>query len=182
MSSLNCVTKVLVYALIVTISAMFSVEVSAQEKLKVSWRTTGENNKYTKRHVIEVADVPGHAVVIFEIHRTYPADTGAVYDGVKVKEELIQGTYDGVAGNGLVTGYSVLLLENGDNIYARWQQSSQTVPRSDGPSRASVNGTWLVTGGSGKFRGIQGVGRFSGWSEPGGALEIKGDGEYWTPK
>ena len=133
------------------------------------------------RHVIEVGDVPGHAVVVFEILRTHPADRGPVYDGVRVKEELIQGTYDGIAGNGLVTGYSVLLLENGDNIYARWQQSNQTAPKSNGPGRASVSGTWLLTGGTGKFRGIQGVDRFSGWAQA-PALEVQGEGEYWMPK
>src|SRR5262249_28684140 len=44
--------------------------VLAQERLV--FRVTAENTEYTKQHTIDVGDVPGHQVRLFEIKRRYP--------------------------------------------------------------------------------------------------------------
>ena len=44
----------------------------AQERL--IFEVSAENTKYTKQHIIDVGDVPGHQVRVFEIHRAYPSN------------------------------------------------------------------------------------------------------------
>jgi len=44
----------------------------AQEKQHVSFKAPAENSKYTQTSIIDVGDMPGHQVRVFEIHRTYP--------------------------------------------------------------------------------------------------------------
>ena len=55
--------------------AAFSMSnASAEEKCKVSRVVPAANSTYTQQHVLDVGDVPGHQVRVFELHRTYPAD------------------------------------------------------------------------------------------------------------
>jgi hypothetical protein len=62
----------------------------AQKTQRVFFATTVENNKYTQQHVIEVGDVPGHYVRLFEIHRTFPKDP-PIIGGLALKEEWNRG-------------------------------------------------------------------------------------------
>jgi hypothetical protein len=48
--------------------------ISAQEKCKVSEGVEAANSTYTQQHVLDVGDVPGHQIRIYEVHRTYPND------------------------------------------------------------------------------------------------------------
>ena len=48
---------------------------AAQQKQHVSFKSAAENSKYTEQHVIDVGDIPGHQVRVYEIHRTYPTNT-----------------------------------------------------------------------------------------------------------
>ena len=43
----------------------------AQEKQQTSWKVPEANTKYTQRLNIDVGDVPGHVVRIFEIQRKF---------------------------------------------------------------------------------------------------------------
>jgi hypothetical protein len=47
---------------------------SAQEKCKISEGLEGANATYTQQHTLDVGDVAGHQIQIYEIHRTYPND------------------------------------------------------------------------------------------------------------
>ena len=47
----------------------FSI-VSAQDKCKVSEGPEVAKSTYTQQHVLDVGDVPGHQIRIFEVHRT----------------------------------------------------------------------------------------------------------------
>ena len=44
----------------------------AQQMQRVSYKSPADNAKYTQQHVIDVGDVPGHQVRVYEIHRTFP--------------------------------------------------------------------------------------------------------------
>src|SRR5262249_22783592 len=81
----------------------------AQEKQQVSFKLSAENSKYTQQHVIDVGDVSGHQVRIFEIHRTYP-NNAPMINGVKLKETWNRGLTDYTDGNGPNIGYSVFVL------------------------------------------------------------------------
>src|SRR5258708_5647695 len=97
----------------------------AQQKQRVSYKLSAENSKYTQQNVIEVGDVPGHQVRIFEIYRTYP-NNAPVINGVKLKETWNRGLTDYIDGNGPNTGYSVFVLENGDKFFARTTTLAQS--------------------------------------------------------
>ena len=60
-------------------------EISAQEKHKYSFITPPGISVYTQQHEIEVGDVPGHKVRIYEIHSKYTAEAPS-YLGIKVVE------------------------------------------------------------------------------------------------
>src|SRR3989442_8663024 len=82
-----------------------------QEKHKISWSAKPENTKTAFRHRLEIPDILGHAIGMFEIRRTWPDGGGPVVEGRKVVESIGWGTFDGVAGNGLDRGYSVWRFE-----------------------------------------------------------------------
>jgi hypothetical protein len=58
---------------------------AAQEKQTFSISKGTGDTRYTQEHMIDVGDVPGHQVRIYEIAVTYKKDELA-FDGVSVKE------------------------------------------------------------------------------------------------
>jgi hypothetical protein len=102
-------------------------------------------------------------------------------------EEIARGMADSVAGNGRAWGYSFWRYENGDMSFSEWQNTNQAVVNPDRSRKATFVGTYVMTGGTGKLRGIKGFGRYSGVSEfaPDGKAtrnEYSGEGEYWIEK
>src|SRR2546425_8777226 len=98
----------------------------AQEKHKISWSAKPENTKTTFRHRLEIPDMLGHYIVMFEIRRTWPDGGGPVVEGRKVVESIGWGTFDGVAGNGLDRGYSVWRFENGDQSFGEFHDTTRS--------------------------------------------------------
>jgi hypothetical protein len=157
-----------------------------QEKHKLSWSARPENTKFTFQHTLEILDVPGHAIRMFEIRRTWPENPPTI-EGLKVVEEIARGTTDSVAGNGRSWGYSSWRYENGDLSFGEWQNINQAVTNPDGSRKATFVGTYLTTGGTGKLRGLKGFGRYTGLVEfaPDGKVtrnEYSAEGEYWVEK
>jgi hypothetical protein len=151
----------------------------AQQKRQISFKNFGENTKYTEQHAINVGDVPGHQVRIFEIHFTYPKDP-PVFDGVRVVESWSHGYSDYIDVNGRHWGYITYVLENGDKIFARNDGSSQTIVDPDGAKKSTATGVTTLIGGTGKVRGIQGTLRYITIFDPKAGLnEGKTEGMYW---
>ncbi len=75
-------------------------QAGAQEKHRYFFKTPEGVAKYTQQHVIDVGDVPGHQVRVFELHTKY-AGIAPLYDGVKVAEGWTRGISDYT--NGAVT-------------------------------------------------------------------------------
>jgi hypothetical protein len=104
-----------------------------------------------------------------------------------VAEETARGVSDLIAGNGLSRGYSVWRFENGDQSFGEWQNSVQTVVNPDRGRKTTFVGTYVTTGGTGRLKGIKGLGRYSGLVElnaEGKATrnEYSAEGEYWFEK
>jgi len=159
-----------------------TAEGSAQDKLKISGKALAANTKYTQQHIIDVGDVPGHQIRILEIHRTFPTDP-PVYSGVRGVEEWSRGYTDYTNGNGIATGYGLLLLENGNKIFSRWQNTNHTVVNADGSRRASFVGVTTLAGGTGRFQTIRGTLRYDGvFDAKAGLNEYQYAGEYWFEK
>jgi hypothetical protein len=133
----------------------------AQQKQHVSFKTPAENTKYTQQQAVDVGDVPGHQVRVYEIHRTYPNNAPAI-NGVKLVESWSRGVTDYIDGNGPNTTYSIYILENGDKFFTR----AALVAQSLGSGKITTTSAGAITGGTGKLAGIQGIIRTSGTAEP----------------
>jgi hypothetical protein len=170
--------------MIVTASIVLSATAHgwAQEKKKFSFKAPPGLGKYTQNHVIDVRDVPGHQIRIFELRTAY-TDVAPEFDGVKVKEAWAHGFSDYINGSGAATAYNVSLMENGDKIYSRTAIHSHTVTAADGSRQLTFRTVQTLTGGTGKFSGIRGVLLGGGSSDLKTAVVDSGtQGEYWIEK
>ncbi len=165
-----------------TLTTFGASEGWAQQKHKISGKTLAANSKYTQQHVIDVGDVPGHQVRIFEIHRTFPKDP-PVFEGVRTVEQWIRGSTDYTDTNGRAEVYYIYVLESGDRVFARSNSVTQTITNPDGSKRSTVTVAATITGGTGKFLGIRGTIRSTDVIDPkAGFTEGQFEGEYWLQK
>ena len=147
----------------------------AQEKQKVSYRVSEQNSKYTQQHVIDVGDVPGHQVRVFEIQRMLPADAPAI-NGIKLKETWTRGITDYTNYNGPSSSYDTYLFENGDRLFVR----NTTLGQQNAAGKRAIITVGQITGGTGKFAGIQGMTRAAGLADPkAGQTATEVEVEYW---
>jgi hypothetical protein len=152
-----------------------------QEKFK--WSTKGAEgavNKYTQQLAIDVGDVPGHQVRVYEIHTVYPANWPVLNaKGLRIVESWARGASDYIDGNGRVSGYFVDIYENGDKVFGRYEGNTQTVVKGDATS-TTYHGVGTITSATGKLRGIQGLARtVCTTPELGKSVQCEGEGENW---
>jgi hypothetical protein len=121
---------------------------------KSEWQAEG---KYTKQHIIDAGDIPGHQIRILELHRTYNEKSRFAVSGVKVKESWYWGYSDYIKGVGTAWGYSVWTLEDGGKVFVESSGNSNTQPTGSGAVEGTYHGTARLTGGTGKYRGIRGT-------------------------
>ena len=154
-------------------------DASAQEKQKISYKVGAENSRYTQRHTLDVGDEPGHQIVAFEIHRTFPGD-GPKVGGVKIKEIWTRGYADYPGNNnGLSNNYGIYVLENGDKFYT----FASTMGQADAAGRRETVSVGQVRGGTGKLVGMRGMIRSKGVSDgKKGYNETNAEIEYWFAK
>ena len=158
---------------------------TAREKQKISYKVPATNTKYTQQHLIEIDDVPGHQIRVFELQRTYPGTNPGetpVFNGVRAKDSWSRAMSDYVDANGRVFGYVTFDLENGDKVFARYEGVSQTPP--GGTTNTPIILT--LTGGTGNFKDIRGTLRVVNLANfAGGRATPAGtqyEGEYWFEK
>ena len=150
----------------------------AQEKQKVSYKVTADNSKYTQRNTLDVGDESGHQLVMFEIHRTFPANA-PIINGVKLKEIWTRGYADYVNNNGISTNYGVYSLENGDKFYT----FASTMGQADAAGKRTTISVGNIRGGTGKLAGMKGMVRSTGVSDgKSGLNETQAEIEYWFAK
>ena len=151
--------------------------VFAQQRLAFS--VSAENTKYTQQHTIDVGDVSGHQVRLFEIHRTYPSNAPTI-SGMKIVESWTRGISDYTDNNGQATSYSVYVLENGDKFFTRGSLIAIQTP---GESNLSATTVGPITGGTGKLSRITGMARSTSLANPQTGLnETHVDIQYWLPQ
>jgi hypothetical protein len=132
----------------------FAAGNAAAQSQRVTYKVNAENSKYTQQQFIDVGDVPGHQVRSYELYRGFP-NNASVINGIKLKETWTRGTSDYIGGNGSSTTYGLMVMESGDKIFTR----SALVAQSDDSGKITVTGAGPITGGTGKFAGIQGTTR-----------------------
>ena len=160
---MNRLTKLTVTtaASLCLVTGLPPLEVIAQEKQRVSFKISAENTKYTQQHSIEVGDVSGHHVRVYEIQRTFP-NNAPVINGVALKEQWTRAISDYTDNNGPGTTYSVYVLENGDKFFSR----TALVAQSTGAGKLTATTVGNITGGTGKFSGMQGIIRTVNIADP----------------
>ena len=147
----------------------------AQQKQKVSYKVAAENTKYTQQLNIAVGDVAGHEIRISEIHRTFPTNAPMI-NGVRLKEIWSRNMTDWIDLNGPTNSYNQYVLESGDKFFTR----TSTLGQNSGTGKRMNISTGMITGGTGKFAGIQGVVKALGTSDPKASLnETQVEIEYW---
>ena len=153
----------------------------AQEKY--TWSTKGAEGAtatYPQQLALDVGDVPGHQVRVYEIHwvfpPTYPINNAK---GLKLVEAWVHGTSDYINGNGRSWGYNVQIYDNGDKIFWRLEGTTQTIVK-DGLRSTTYQGVHTITSGTGKLQGIHGLARDTCTTpELGKALKCETEGETW---
>ena len=155
---------------------------SAQEKFKYSFKAPDGVTKYTKTHILDVGDVPGHQIRVAELHTVY-AGEAPVYAGVKVKEAWGRISSDFIDGSGRALNYTVAMMENGDKVFYRTEILVQTSVGGDGARKSAFSTVTTITGGTGKFIGIRGTLRGQGATDfKTGTSNNLTEGEYWFEK
>jgi len=179
---------VLVLPVIASLIFVVSDSSFAQERKKIApWLSKGDNTKISGQQAFQIPNMDGHVMRIAEFRRTWPDGGGPVIEGQKVAEEITHGFVDLIAGNGHGFGYSTWRFDNGDLMFGEFQNAIQTVVNSDRTRKTTFVGTYVTTGGTGRLKGIKGLGRFSGTAELDAEgkttrNEVNGGGEYWFEK
>lgn len=135
--------------------------------------------KYTLQQSVDVGDVPGHQLRVFELHRQYGADAPLVA-GSRIKESWTHGLSDYVELNGQTQVNTSLVLESGDRIFARGSLVAQATPSSEGKNATRTVALLHIHGGSGKCQGMRGLIRSETVADIAAGINVaKGELEYW---
>src|SRR5262249_61795748 len=112
--------------------ALPTIPVLAQERLV--FRVSAENTNYTQQHTIDVADVAGHQVRIFEIKRVYPTNAPLI-GGVKNEDSGTRGSSAYTNNSGEAKTYKIYGLESGAKFFSR-----VSVVASQSPEASTLTG------------------------------------------
>jgi hypothetical protein len=149
-------------------------EAVAQQKYTIS-QPGNAISKFTQEHSIEVGDVPGHKLRVYQVQNEYPQNDLA-FAGVVVKQMLSQGISDSVNGSGHFTAYNVFTMTDGNKVFVRVTGTTQSDGAGGGLSTTVEN----FMGGTGKFKGIRGQMRNTLHRAPESqVLTVQVRGEYW---
>ncbi len=162
--------------LLIAVWLLVSTTPAVAKKEKVKTRNVSQ---ITKMHVIKVGDVDGHIIAVYERRGlAFFVDGG-------VGTYLNRGMFDMTKGKGTAQGYVTHTFEDASTTNSTWQG---TIAPREG-KRLAAEGTYTYIGGSGRFEGIEGGGKWTAKSfTPYTKDETKSDlitdvtGTYTLPK
>jgi hypothetical protein len=140
---------------------------AAQSKIDSQWNCS----KPSDAHSIDVGDHAGHTYAVAKF--TCTAAKGEI-EGLQEKEGT--GTeFEEIKGNSL-HGHGVFVetVSNGDKLFVSYQPMATF---KDGQMESAGN-TWVITDGTGKFKGIKGKGGCKGKANADGTSTYDCSGEY----
>lgn len=169
-------------ALVIGSATLLASAGLAQETCTETFAAGDAESEYTEQHVMDIGDIVGHQIRIFELKRTYP-DAKANCEGLKRTEQLVHGYSDYVDRNGRAWGYTVTTYDNGDQMFSQWTGISHTVVNTDGSKTSTYSGTSVITGGTGMYKGVRGTGRDKALFDPEKNInESDSELTYWIDK
>jgi hypothetical protein len=157
------------------LAVLFSVSLVLLPGVSAAEEVAGRNVGHTQKvEMMEVGDVPGHFMGVSQSYGL------AFYTKGSEKGEIIPrswiATFDVVKGKGTFTGYEVKTFNDGSMVFVK---GSGTQTPIDEGKKTAIEGTWEVTGGTGRYLGAKGTGTFKG--ERIGDLKTGGDNYIdWT--
>jgi hypothetical protein len=161
-----------IIAAFVVVSLSFSAQ--AAEKVKITG--TNKLEPPISRTVVSPGDDPKHELVL--LTRREITTTSSDPDHNET-EQITCEQSDSVAGTGTHRGYFRRLFKNGDTDYGPYEGTHKTTVKEDSSFETTWEGTWKVTGGTGKFKNIKGGGTYRGKATAQGASsEWEGEVEY----
>jgi len=173
------------HTLIVMAMAFISTHAWGQQRIPISFSGEGVKSRWVQQHIIDVDDVAGHQIRIYELQRTYPSENGIVLDGERVIEEWNRGSSNYTTGIGLASSFQTWTTEKGNKVFIESAGSSETVATETGSKRGTYHGTARIVGGTGRFAKIRGllVGEAKFDTDPKLNYAIYSfHGEYWFEK
>lgn len=103
---------------------------------------------------LDFKDDDRHFVILTK--REGSAAGGGLFSGAKVVEYAIHDVTRGEGGE--ASGYLEANTTTGDVAYFRWRLRALFVAGADGQTKVIDNGYWELTGGTGQFASLRGVG------------------------
>jgi hypothetical protein len=173
--------KTMVRRAVAALAVLAASATFAQQKQKLSYKVQSSVSSYTQQHVIDVGDVPGHQIRVYEVRYSFLAE-GPAFDGMKVTEAWSRAASDYVDGTGNASGYTVYNLQNGEKVFGRFALVAQSTVGSDGAKKTTFSTVTTLTGGTGRFRGIRGTLRTTGATDFKSGPSSQTDGEYWIER
>ena len=153
-------------AMLLSVSVVFLPGVSVAEE--VAGRNVGHTQKV---EMMEVGDVPGHFMGVSQFHGL------SFYTKGPVNGEIItrMGTtiFDVVKGKGINTGHEVKTFNDGSTLFLKYGGTQTPIA---GGKKTAFEGTWEVSGGTGRYTGAKGTGTFKGER----IGDIKTGGDYYV--
>jgi hypothetical protein len=128
----------------------------AQTAQYASYKVAAADTTYSQQHTIDVGDVPGHQLRIYEIQRQFPKN-GPVIGGLRLVKQVDRAFSDYTDFKGPAVVYGVWEFENGDKFYARGDQVTESKRNPDGSLFATSHRISKITGGTGKFQAMKGT-------------------------
>ena len=110
-----------------------------------------------KGEMLEAGDIPGHIVGFVQQSGLTFFTKGPV--GGQIATRMMNSYYDVVKGKGPFTAYIVDTFQDGSTL--NYKASGTMTSISEG-NRAAYEGTYEITGGTGRFEGKKGKGSFKG--------------------
>jgi hypothetical protein len=155
MKAMNTDCAYVVWTLL--LGAILSGHAVAQDKHALVISAENVKSHYVKQLAIDVDDVAGHQVRVFEYQREFPIGAQPLVEGEKITEQWGRGFSNYANGVGPAWNYTTYITDKGNKIFAHSTGTSDTKVRTDGSRYGSFHGTSQIVGGTGRFAKIRGT-------------------------
>lgn len=110
-----------------------------------------------KVEMIEVGDVPGHFLGVSQSSGLSFYTKGP--ESGEIATRVYTTIFDVVKGKGTFTGHEVKTFKDGSTLFVKYGGTQTPL---DGGKRTGYEGTWELTGGTGRYAGAKGNGTLKG--------------------
>jgi hypothetical protein len=147
-----------------------------ESSMKKKIMGTNKHGPPISRTVVSPGDDPKHELVVLMIRRDTTTSSDPDWNET---EQIVYGQEDQVAETGTHRGYFRRLRKNGETDYGTYEGTHKTSVKEDGSWETTWEGTWKSSGGTGKFKNMEGGGTYRGKATAQEAFdEFEGDVEY----